>query len=1418
MLETIPQSLEWAHPVVREWFISRFKNPTKPQEEGWPRIALGESVLIAAPTGSGKTLSAFLACIDTLVRKSIAGELDQKTEVVYVSPLKALSNDIQKNLEGPLKEILALAESKGYEIKGIKTSVRTGDTSQSERQSMLRKPPHILVTTPESLYILLTADKSREMLKTVSTVIVDEIHAIADDKRGTHLSLTLERLEELSAEKPVRIGLSATQKPIEEIARFLAGNRRPLPKIIDSGSRRKLDVSIEVPKNNELGAVTSSKHWDDIYNRIIQLAEEHKSTLVFVNTRRLAERIAFILTERLGEEVVGTHHGSLSKKLRLEAEQKLKAGEYKILVATASLELGIDIGDVDLVCQIGSARSIATALQRIGRSGHWLGAIPKGRIFATTRDDLIECAALAEAIYDGDLDKLTVLEKPIDILAQQIVAICSVGDWQEDDLYELIVNAYPYRNLSRKEFDEVLAMLSEGIAGRYYSYGRYLHRDSVNKRVRGRRGAKLYAITNGGAIPEKNVFTVYAQPGEVKVGTLDEDFAVEVSRGDIILLGNTSWRIKRVEGMASVVHVEDAKGEAPTVPFWLGESPGRTTELSDYVSKIRETVNQSIKDENTESALNHLTNECKLNNFAADQIVQYIKTGKGVLGEVPTNKRVIIERFFDMNGSMQLVVHAPFGARINKAWGLALRKRFCKSFNIELQASATDDGINISLSGHHSFPLEDVFQFVSINTAMDVLEQTGLTSPIFTTRWRWDSNRALALLKFQGGKKVPPLIQKMRAEDMLIAVFPKAAACQDNIVGPIEIPDHPLVNEVMKDVLTEAMDSEGFIEILKQINDGSIECLHRDTPEASEFSRELVNVNPYAFLDDAPLEERRARAVQMRHVLPEGVIQDAGFLSQEAIKKITREAIPDIRNRDELSDLLKSLIVLPESYQFANGESAKTMWSEHFDTLESEGRAFKDTTNGTIKWVAHEHEDYYEHLLTDEECMDAHLSGWLLTTGPTTVNSFAEKLELPESLVHQSLLRLEDKGRILRGKFRGFEEEWCERVLLSRIHKETIAELQKQIQPVSKYEFMDWLFSWHHLTPLTQLYGDYGVQTIINQLEGYEIAASAWEEHILPARIQSYNTESLDNLTLKGTIGWGRLSLHPAIVRSMEALSNESQTPVKQRRIAPTSVSPIAFYDRAKTDWAIFRQEKADISCLNTTTKKVFECLEQYGASFFLDIVRKTKLLKAEVETALWELVTAGLVTADHFDNLRSLINPKRRAGLGRYKRKSRPRDAQGRWSLLDAESLEEIHDTNIETICWILLRRYGVVFRDILARESNLPQWRDILYMFRRLEAQGQIRGGRFVSGFHGEQYALPEAVESIRSSGSYDNVTGYHHFKSKHHDKPTTMISSYDPLNLVGIIVPGEKIATNSNKKIVFKEGKVIDILDEKGVRPLF
>ncbi len=1351
------------HPLVADWFAKRYGEPTEPQVQGWPLIRAGRDVLITAPTGSGKTLAAFSICLDGLIRRAEAGELPDETLVVYVSPLKALTNDVRKNLETPLGELLALATERGITLEGIRTATRTGDTSQADRARMLRTAPHVLVTTPESLFMMLTSEKARALFARVETVIVDEIHAVAADKRGAHLALTLARLDDFvrrnGGKKPQRIGLSATVRPIDQVARFLS----PDAEVIDIGHRRDVTLAVEVP-GDELSSVASNEMSGEIYDRLAELIRAHRTTLIFVSTRRQSERVTFALTSRLGEGMVMPHHGSLSRDIRFDAENRLKKGELRAVVATASLELGIDIGSIDLVVQLGSPRSIGVALQRIGRSGHWIGAKPEGRLFATTRDELLECAALVRGIRGGAMDALRIPVAPLDILAQQIVATCAADDWDANDLYDAVRTAYPYRDLSRKDYDEVLTMLADGVATSRGRSGAYLHYDRVNGKLRARRGARIAAITSGGAIPENANYNVVVEPDGHVVGTVDEDFAVESMAGDIFLLGTTSWQIRRVE--PGVVRVADAHGAPPSIPFWNGEGLGRTIELSREVAALR----AAIDERDDEGACSLLIGECGLDRGGAEQAVAYVRAGKAILGVVPTDRTIVAERFFDEAGGMQLILHTPFGARINRAWGLALRKKFCRSFNVELQAAATDNGICVSLTEQHAFPLDVVFEYVKSASVEYTLTQALLDAPMFGARWRWNATRSLTILRSRAGKKVPPQLQRMRADDLMAAVFPDQAACAENLSGPVRIPDHVLVRETIDNCLREAMDLDGLMTVLKDVESGAIRTCAIDTPEPSPFCHEILNANPYAYLDDAPLEERRARAVTLRRTTRSDAEGGAGILDQAAIAEVTESAWPLVRDADELHDALATLVALPPVAE----------WNEWFEELVSQRRATTLRPSGAAFWVCAERLDLARVAYPDaalepqiasvppaqplpermEDALAEIVRGWLESSGPVTVVELAERFAVDAASIEMALIRLETEGQVLRGRFRGgLDEEWCNRRILARIHRLTLGTLRREIEPVSTADYVRFLFRWQHVAPASRLHGIDGTLHVIRQLEGYEIPAAAWEASILPARVAGYKREYLDRLCYSGDVMWGRLSPHPAL-----AITDQE----KKRRVRPTKLAPIALFAREDAE-ALVVANPYEEAALSHAAREVLDEIGRRGAPFFTDIVRGTKRLPSEVEEALWQLVAAGLVTADGFDALRSLIDAKRR--LGEKGLRARPRSSSGRWTRL----VSEMDHIDPEVFARRLLARWGVVFRDVAVRETLAPRWREILVALRRLEARGEIRGGRFVNGYVGEQFALPEAIEALRAAR-----------RTAGDDTEITAVSDYDPLRIAVALLP--------------------------------
>ena len=1381
------------HPAVASWFGRTFDAPTPAQIRAWPAIQAGRHVLIAAPTGSGKTFAAFLAAIDQLVREGIAGVLAEETRVVYVSPLKALSNDIQRNLESPLAGIRQELDALDMPDFEIRTLVRTGDTPQSERASMRRRPPHIVVTTPESLYILLGSDSGRKMLATTRTVIVDEIHAMAGTKRGAHLALSLERLEALTGRPLVRVGLSATQKPIEEVARFLVGARSLSGgtdcTIVDSGHARRRDLALEVPAS-PLEAVMSTDVWTQVYDRLAELVREHRTTLVFVNTRRLAERVARHLSERLGEEHVAAHHGSLAKERRLDAEQRLKRGELKVLVATASLELGIDIGDVDLVCQLGSPRSINAFLQRVGRSGHAVGGTPKGRLFPLSRDDLVECAALLDAIRRGELDTLRVPENALDVLAQQITAEVAAREWAEDELFELVRRAYPYRNLTRPEFDEIVRMLAEGFSTRRGRQGALIHHDAVNHVLRGRRGARLTALTSGGTIPDTADYQVVLEPEGHMIGTVNEDFAVESMAGDIFQLGNTSYRILRVE--RGTVRVEDAHGQPPTIPFWLGEAPGRTDELSFAVSRLRREFEQRF-DRAPDEAHRWLASEIGTGEAAAAQLVAYFAAARATFGALPAQDTIVFERFFDEAGGMQLVIHSPFGSRINRAWGLSLRKRFCRKFNFELQAAATEDNIILSLTTAHSFDLADVARYLHSKTVRPLLVQALCAAPMFEIRWRWDATIALALPRMRGGKKVPPQIVRMNAEDLLASVFPDQVACAENLTGDLEIPDHPLVRQTIRDCLEDVMDIDGFERVLRALEAGEIRVIARDLTEPSPLALEVLSARPYAFLDDAPLEERRTQAVMSRRWLDPETAADIGKLDPDAIRRVHEEAWPDATTADELHDALLWLTFLTDAEMRSN-----PAWPPFIEDLKQQGRVVRvELGQSNVLWVATERHVLFRALeseATRAEALVEIVRGRLEGLGPVTAHSIAVSLGLPTGEVDVALLALQAEGFAMRGRFTpgAVEDEWCERRLLARIHRYTIKRLRAEIEPVQARDFLRFLFEWQRVTPETRMQGPDAVAAVLGLLEGFEAPAAAWETELLPARIEEYEPAWLDEHCLAGRFVWTRLAF-----RAVDP----------GRGAAPVRATPITLLARRNVRAWSALCDPPDATHLTPKAQDVLECIRAHGASFFDEIVEATGLLPAQVEEALAELVALGLVNSDSFGGLRALLVPsdRRRSSSGARRRRRTAlfgmADA-GRWALVRRPLLDgrtapgsRWDPETIELIVRALLRRWGVIFWRLLLREANwLPPWRDLLMCCRRLEARGDIRGGRFVAGFSGEQYATPEAIGLLRE------------VRRKPYSQQLVSLSAADPLNLVGILTPGQRLPALTGNRVLYRDGMPI------------
>ena len=1398
------------HPAVAGWFSRSFPAPTPAQAAAWPLIRAGRSTLVAAPTGSGKTLTAFLAAIDGLVQQGLAeGGLADATRVLYVSPLKALSNDIHINLEKPRAGITAELARLGLPALEIRTAVRTGDTPQAERNAMRKRVPHILVTTPESLYVLLGSASGREMLADVQSVIVDEIHAIAGNKRGSHLALSLERLEALCNRPLVRVGLSATQKPIDAVARFLVGVERPC-EIVDIGHGRARDLALEVPPV-PLEAVMSNYAWAMVYDRLAALAGEHRTTLVFVNTRRMAERTTRHLAERLGAEVVAAHHGSLAREQRLSAEQKLKRGELRVLVATASLELGIDIGDVELVCQLGSPRSISAFLQRVGRAGHQVAGVSKGRLFPSSRDDLIECAALLDAVRRGELDTLKIPQAPLDVLAQQIVAEVACREWEEGVLLQLLRRAMPYSALDEATFQALLRMLAEGYTTRHGTRGAYLHRDLATRSLRGRRGGRLTALTSGGTIADNADYAVLLEPQGLNIGTVNEDFAVESLAGDVFQLGNTSYRILKIE--SGRVRVEDAQGMPPSIPFWLGEAPGRSDELSFAVARLRDEIDRRLAEGaavgrvDLSPAIDWLIGTLGLTETAARQIVEYLARARSALGALPTQQRLVMERFFDESGGTQLVIHSPYGSRINRAWGLALRKRFCRTFNFELQAAATEDAIILSLSTSHSFPLAEVWRYLHSASAEQVLIQALLDAPLFVVRWRWIATTALALPRMAGGRKVAPQLQRMKSDDLLATVFPDQVACLENIVGEREIPDHPLVRQTLDDCLHEAMDSEGWLALLRRMEGGEVELLARDLPAPSPLAMEILGARPYAFLDDAPLEERRTQAVLARRWSDPESADDLGALDPEAIAAVRKEAWPEARSADELHEALTALGCIAEAEA-----DAPLQWSEWLAELARGGRATRmQVAHDRVLWLPLERlmllravypqapfqphlqaPGGYDQSIEEEaalvELIRARLSGF----GPLPVALIARPLALPASAVAAALVRLESQGYVMRGRFSAgaVEEEWCERHLLARIHRYTVKRLRREIEPVERVDFMRFLADWQHLSATTRMQGREALATVVEQLEGFQAAAAAWEADLLPARLKDYGGTWLDELCRSGRIVWTRLA----------GRLRASGGPVRG--------TPIVLLPRRQLPTWYALASDAPAPALSSRAQRVLECLNAQGALFFDELQHDAHLLRSELEDALGELVAVGLVNADSFAGLRALLAPASKRS--RTARRSRGgafiggMDDAGRWALVRKSGAGEEARTPafdaeaLEHIARVLLRRYGVVCWRLQAREADwLPPWRDLLRVYHRLEARGEIRGGRFVAAVAGEQFALPEALGLLREVRKRP-LTG-----------EMLAVSAVDPFNQLGTLLPGSRVPALAANRILFRDGLPVAVL---------
>ncbi|HVC15136.1 MAG TPA: DEAD/DEAH box helicase [Acidimicrobiales bacterium] len=1484
--------VEGFHPALRAWFLARFPlGPTDPQAAAWPLIRSGADVLVASPTGTGKTLTGFMVAIDAAYRRRLAGSLfaaagagtdvgpgeDESAvpagpEVVYVSPLRALAADVHENLQLPLEGTRAAAAALGIDLPELAVAVRTGDTSAAERSRLRRKPPDLLVTTPESLYLLLTAASSRELLRGVRTVIVDEVHTLARDKRGAHLALSLERLHRLvetrgRGQRLQRIGLSATQRPLETVARLLAGaGGRPMPAIVDCGHARDLDVAVELPAS-ELEAVASHQQFGDVLDRIAGHVRDHRTTLVFVNTRKMAERVAHQLAERLCDDgpgrtgadgdglAVAAHHGSLSAARRRLVEARLRAGELRALVATASLELGIDVGPVELVCQIGSPRAIGTFLQRVGRANHHVKGTPAGRLYPLTRDELVECTALLAAVRAGRLDALVPPVAPLDVLAQQLVAeVAAAGECGTEELFELTRSAAPYAGLDRATFDRVVELVCWGIVTGRGRRGAYLHHDAVHGRLRPRRAARITALTAGGAIPETGDYRVVLDPDGVTVGSVHEDFAVEANIGDVFLLGTHSWRVRQVE--VGTVRVADAGDAAPTVPFWLGEAPARTAELSEEVGRLRASLDDVLATGDGAAARRAVVVAAAVTDEVADQVVHYLEVGRAALGVLPTHRRLVVERFFDDAEGMQLVVHSSFGGRVNRAFGLALRKRFCVTFDFELQAAADDDTVVISLGPQHSFPLSDVPSMVSSRTAEAVLVQAVLLHPMLQARWRWNLNRALVVPRARGGQRRPIHLQRMEADDLLAAAWPALAACQENTApGPITVPDHVLVRQTVADCLSEPLDAEGLVSLLRAVESGEVEVRFVESAEPSVLAHGILTGRPYTFLDGAPLEERRTRAVPLRRGLGAGtgpVPVPAGELAPfhpDAVAVVLDQVRPRPRDADELHDLLLSLVRCRPVEE----------WREWYEALEAAGRA--SVVDGD--WAATERRAAALAVADDDEAAAECARGHLDLAGPVTVAELVLPGPLPsgaprgaplgEARARTALARLEASGAALQLP----DGRWCARHLLVRLYQASRGQRRRAVEAASIGDFLRALTRWQHAAPGTRLEGRAGLLAALEQLQGIEAPAGDWESEILPARVTGYDPRWLDELCLAGEVAWGRLtpraeaappasvgspgsagpappaptlavpapSLPPAPLGSLgprDGAGGPAAPGAAGRRgsAVPSPATPLGIVLREDLGWqlAAVRNGDGPVEPTGGPAADLLAALRRSGACFRSELGSASRRLPVEVDEGLWDLVARGLVTADAFSAVRALLSarqrwrarqrsrPAGRLGLARRRAPVGSGIGEGRWSLLPEEAgapgatqdgarSDVLEGEELaEAVAGQLLLRWGVVAWELWARESYRVPWRDVVRALRRLEARGLCLGGRFVAGLSGEQYALEEAA------GLLSELRG-------RHDDAAFSLAASDPLNLTGTVVPGPRVPATRRRHLQYRDGTLAE-----------
>jgi ATP-dependent Lhr-like helicase len=1446
-------------PYVWDWFTSAFDAPSPPQVEAWPAIARGENTLVFSPTGSGKTLAAFLWCINDLFALAGRQELRDAVHVLYVSPLKALNNDIQKNLVEPLAGIRERAASAGLDLPEVRSQVRTGDTPPSERAQMAHHPPHIFITTPESLFIILSTEKMRQAFRAVRYVIVDEIHALSDNKRGVHLSLSLERLERFAGRPFVRIGCSATQKPLERIAGFLAGfddEGRPRPcTIVDAGARKDLDVQVLAPVDNLLEAHFDAI-WGSCYDQLLSMIRAHRTTLVFTSSRYKTERTALRLNELGADETatVGAHHGSMSKGVRLDMEDRLKRGELDALVATSSLELGIDVGSIDLVCQVESPKSVSRGLQRIGRAGHLLRATSKGRLLVTDRDDLVESAVLVRAIMDGHLDTTCIPTNCTDVLAQHVVGAVAARDWQADDLYALCRRSWCYRDLTRDDFDRVLGMLAGycEFEGEEAPYPRIMW-DRVNGVLSAERSSRLIAFTASGTIPDTADYEVYLQERETSVGQLDEGFVEDLRVGDIFVLGSSSWRVIGFD--RSRVLVEDVYGRPPTIPFWLGERDSRTRGLGRMVGAFRRELAGRLDDPHVEAWLQR---EYHVNGKGARSIAEYFREQRAVTGDVPSDELVLVEHFEDELGQAQIVLHSSYGVKVNNTWAMALARAVEQGHGFHPQTATTDDGILLTLAKEQAGALDpaDLPGTVSSEELEGLAREAVLESPLFRSRFRHNAVRSLLVLRAYQGRRTPVWLQNLRASALL-------DACRGDL-------DFPVVAETLRECMNEALDIEGLREVLERIETGEVRTRVLGTRIPSPFTHSLLLLGQYGALGANAGRERRSRLMHLhrellRQILDEETLRN--LLDQEVVESVDarlqhRAGERRARDANELARVLIELGDLVEapgeemSLEDRVAGDAAAMLAELVAQRRAVPVPMPTTELAPVRWIATESFALYrdafavalrpdaaerallEQIRTDgplpvpvlapsadderklERLVGSYLAlrlpgdgearcvatdGWvpedmragqrsrreartavvrnyLRRRGPVTKYEVMERYGFPESFVEAALEALVEEGVVAQGEYVPTKAlpQWCWKTNLEEIHRLTLDRLRREMEPATPQEYAAFLLRWQHVHPETRLAGLDGVRQALAQLQGWETYQGAWERDILPSRIADYAPSMLDRLCYGGEVVWRRFG-HRRVRRGY-----------------------IGFCWRQDADWLVPDPAEAEMDLTQWDEDIAGACdalrrhLRAHGACFFDDMVAGTGLDRRVALRALWHLAWTGEATCDSYEAVRhaqvisglsgcyDLMNRPGKKGVTlddivRHLESRRLDPTIGRWAPTERLLPDAVGDEPAERARrWadLMLRRWGVVCRDMWKQEAAPPSWRDVRRALARLELTGQVQRGFFIEDLSGEQYALPEAVEAIRRARRRGEPAMS--------DEPMIALSACDPANPFGTLFP--------------------------------